>query len=381
MTHDAHPTLSRATTGRIAAAISLTLILTLAFAARAADGAGAKSPAAKPAQSKPAATVKPAASKRPASASAAASGGFAGRADVDAFIDQLVDRHGFDRRGLENIFRQVRRQPSVLRLIAPAPTGFKRSWEAYRERFLDPLRIDGGLAFWRENEAALKRASDVYGVPSEVIVAIIGVETIYGRVTGEFRVIDALSTLAFDYPRRAEFFREELEQFLLMTRETGADVFAVRGSFAGAIGLPQFMPGSIRRYAVDFDGDGRIDLRSNPADAIGSVARFLSEHGWVPGAPVYFATRVEDTSRLGPLIDAGIEPQFDQAQLAEFGVSALGTVSDGLQLALVDLPNGDSPTTYLLGARNFYVITRYNRSSFYAMAVTELADALRSARK
>ncbi len=319
------------------------------------------------------------ASKKPPAA-AANTGSYADRADVREFIDQLVDRHGFDRGKLERIFREVRRQPSVLRLMAPAPAGFKRSWEAYRTRFLDPLRIEGGVAFWRGNEAALQRASSVYGVPPEVIVAIIGVETIYGRVTGEFRVVDALATLAFDYPRRADFFREELEQFLLLTRENASDVFAVRGSFAGAIGLPQFMPGSIRRYAIDFDSDGRIDLRSNPADAIGSVARFLSEHGWVPGAPVYFATRIEDTARLGPLIEAGIEPQFRSEQLAEFGVSALGAAPDDPPLALIDLPNGDAPTTYLLGANNFYVITRYNRSSFYAMAVIELADALRSSR-
>jgi membrane-bound lytic murein transglycosylase B len=327
----------------------------------------------------PGAAAARAVSKKPPAA-AAGGGGYASRSDVREFIDGLVDRHGFDRGALEKVFREVRRQPTVLRLIAPAPAGFKRSWETYRARFLDPLRIEGGIAFWRENEAALERASSVYGVPPEVIVAIIGVETIYGRVTGEFRVIDALATLAFDYPRRAEFFREELEQFLLMTRENGADVFAVRGSFAGAIGLPQFMPGSIRRYAIDFDSDGRIDLRSNPVDAIGSVARFLSEHGWVPGAPVYFPTRIEDRSRLGPLIEAGIEPQFRSEQLAEFGVSALGAAPDDPPLALIDLPNGDSPTTYLLGARNFYVITRYNRSSFYAMAVTELADALRSSR-
>jgi len=383
-----------APTAGLVTALSLALLLSLSPGASAADKAGAAEPQAAKARvdgaaAKPAAkpVAKPVA-KQPAahagskrSPAAPRDGGYANRADVAAFIEQLVDRHGFDRSALEGVFRQVRKQPTVLRLIAPAPSGFKRSWEAYRARFLDPLRIDGGIAFWRENEEALQRAAGVYGVPAEVIVAIIGVETIYGRVTGEFRVIDALATLAFDYPRRADYFREELEQFLLMTRENGADAFAVRGSFAGAIGLPQFMPGSIRRYAVDFDSDGRIDLRSDPVDAIGSVARFLSEHGWKPGAPVYFATRIEDTARLGPLLDAGIEPRFNPVQLAEFGVSALGSAPDDLPLALIDLPNGDAPTTYLLGANNFYVITRYNRSSFYAMAVTELADALRSARR
>ena len=319
---------------------------------------------------------------RPASAKSggAAAGAFAERADVREFIRQMVDRHGFDERSLGTIFAEVRPEPVVLKLIAPPPPDFKRSWEAYRARFLDPLRIRGGVAFWNEHADALERAAQVYGVPAQVIVAIIGVETIYGRVTGEFRVVDALSTLAFDYPRRAAYFREELEQFLLLARETGADVFAARGSFAGAIGLPQFMPGSIRRYAIDFDGDGRLDLRSNPADAIGSVARFLAEHGWVPGGPVYYATRIEDGARLAPLIDAGIEPQFSSEQVSGFGVSAMGDVPDGTSLALIDLPNGDAAPTYLLGARNFYVITRYNRSSFYAMAVLELAEALHSAR-
>jgi len=309
-----------------------------------------------------------------------AAGAFADRDDVREFMRQMVDRHGFDPDALKTIFAGVRREPLVLKLIAPPAPGFKRSWEVYRSRFLDPLRVRGGAAFWNEHAAALDRASQVYGVPAEVIVAIIGVETIYGRVTGDFRVVDALATLAFDYPRRAEFFREELEQFLLLSRENGADVFAARGSFAGAIGLPQFMPGSIRRYAIDFDGDGRIDLRSNPADAIGSVARFLAEHGWVPGGPVYYPTQIHDGARLEPLIEAGIEPQYSRDQLSDFGVSPMGDVPPGTLLALVDLPNGDDAPTYLLGARNFYVITRYNRSSFYAMAVLELADAVRSAR-
>jgi len=326
-------------------------------------------------------TLAPQTAKPPAAkAGAAAAGAFAERAETREFIRQMSERHGFDERSLEKIFADVRREPVVLKLIAPPPPDFKRSWEAYRARFLDPLRVRGGAAFWNEHADALERATRVYGVPAEVIVAIIGVETIYGRVTGEFRVIDALATLAFDYPRRSAYFREELEQFLLLSRETGADVFAARGSFAGAIGLPQFMPGSIRRYAIDFDGDGRIDLRSNPTDAIGSVARFLAEHGWVPGGPVYYPSRIDEGARLAPLIDAGIEPQFSSEQLSGFGVSPMGDVPAGTSLALIDLPNGGAAPTYLLGARNFYVITRYNRSSFYAMAVLELADALRSAR-
>jgi len=351
----------------------------LLLACAPARGAGDRTSAA-PAKAAPAKAAHQPGKRKPAAAKSPAAGEFPSRPAVQAFVRRMADRHGFDERSLESIFARVRREPAVLRLIAPPPPEFKRSWENYRARFLDPLRVRAGVAFWNEHADALERAADIYGVPPEVIVAIIGVETIYGRVTGEFRVIDALTTLAFDYPRRSAYFREELEQLLLLSRESGGDLFAMRGSFAGAIGLPQFMPGSIRRWAIDFDGDGRIDLRSNPVDAIGSVARFLAEHGWIPGGPVYFAARVDDAAALAPLIEAGIEPQFTSGQLAGIGVGALGEVPADTLLALIDLPNGDAPPTYLLGARNFYVITRYNRSSFYAMAVTELADALRAAR-
>lgn len=308
--------------------------------------------------------------------SAAAEGAFADRQDVVEFVAAMAERHGFDAQALHAVFAKVRRHPDVLRLIAPPPPGFKRSWEAYRARFLDSLRIREGRQFLKDHEGALARAQQTWRVPPEIIAAIIGVETIYGRVMGDFRVIDALATLAFEYPRRAAFFREELEQFLLFAREEGADVFEVRGSFAGAIGLPQFMPGSIRRYATDFDGDGRIALRSSPVDAIGSVARFLAEHGWVGGEPTHFGAAFDGAARIAPLLEAGIEPRFSLAELAEHGVTSPDPVPEGTLLALVDLPNADKPTTYLLGARNFYVVTRYNRSSFYALAVIELAQAL-----
>ncbi len=305
---------------------------------------------------------------------------YRGRTDVDAFIVDMVARHGFVPAELEAMFARVRRDESVLRLIAPAPTEFRKSWRAYRARFLDPVRIREGVRFWSENESWLALASARYGVPPEIIVAIIGVETMYGRITGDVRVVDALTTLAFDYPRRADYFRSELEQFLLYVRDERLDAFSLRGSFAGAIGLPQFMPGSIRRYAIDLDGDGHIDLRANPADAIGSVASFLAAHGWRNGEPVVFRARYDSESRLSPLVEAGIRPQFTLQDLAGYGVGSVEPVSLDLPLALIDLPNGDDATSYFLGAPNFYVITRYNRSSFYAMAVHDLARALTEAR-
>ncbi|MCO5108745.1 MAG: lytic murein transglycosylase B [Burkholderiaceae bacterium] len=311
---------------------------------------------------------------------AAAAAGYADRADVRAFVAEMVAQHGFIESELLGMFAQVRRNDDAVRLMAPAPPTFKRSWQAYRTRFLDPLRIREGLRFWSEQELWLDLAAQRFGVPPEIVVAIIGVETHYGRITGDFRVLDVLTTLAFDYPRRADYFRSELEQYLLYSRESGLDVFSVRGSFAGAIGLPQFMPGSIRRFAVDLDGDGSVDLKSNPADAIGSVASFLAEHGWRNGEPVRLEMMFDSEGRLAPLIDAGIRPQFTITELAEYGVSSTEPVALDMPLALVDLPNGDSAPSYYLGAQNFFAITRYNRSSFYAMAVYELARALAARR-
>ncbi|HWS74702.1 MAG TPA: lytic murein transglycosylase B [Quisquiliibacterium sp.] len=326
----------------------------------------------------------PADAKRPAGESgkrpSQSAGHYAERQEVADFIAQMVERHGFDEQSLRRVFDRARRNTDVLRLIAPPPPGFKRSWEAYRARFLDPLRVREGLAFWRKHEAALELAQATWRVPPEIVVAIIGVETIYGRVTGDFRTLDALTTLAFDYPRRAEFFRGELEQLLLYAREQQRDVFEVRGSFAGAIGLPQFMPGSIRRYATDMDGDGRIDLHGSPVDAIGSVARFLAEHGWVGGETTHFDASFRPDARIAPLIEAGIEPRFTPGELAQYGVGSPQEIAPDTLLALIDLPNADAPPAYYLGARNFYVITRYNRSSFYAMAVIELSKVLASGR-
>jgi membrane-bound lytic murein transglycosylase B len=302
------------------------------------------------------------------------------RPEVRAFIDDLAARHAFDASQLAQVFSRVERSDTAIRLMTPPPRGGKRSWRAYRSRFIDATRVSAGLRFWDEHAQTIAQASRDYGVPESIIVSIIGVETVFGRVTGDHRVIDVLTTLAFDYPRRADYFRSELEQYLLLARAEGLDPFEVRGSYAGAIGLPQFMPGSIRRWAVDFDRDGSIDLRASTADAIGSVANFLAQHGWVPGEPARYAARIADASALGPLLEAGITPAFTIEELKRHGVSSRDPVSVNAKLALIDLPNGDEPSDFWLGGQNFYVITRYNRSSFYASAVLDLAETLRERR-
>lgn len=307
---------------------------------------------------------------------------------VHEFIREMHERHGFDADELMRHFSAVHRNAVVLKAIQPAAVPEQqRSWQRYRARFLNERRIGRGLDFWQEHEATLARAEAVYGVPPEIVVAIIGVETEYGRNTGKFSVLEALSTLAFEYPPRAPFFRGELEQLLLMAQENGLPPTDYRGSYAGAIGIPQFMPGSQRRFAVDFDGDGRIDLRRSDIDAIGSVARYLNMHGWQSNAPVALPVRVDGDP--APLIAAGIKPALPLGELERQGVTLLETERNAQEqtanlaewpAALIDLVTPDWPTEYWVGFDNFYVITRYNRSSFYAMSVFQLAEALRQAR-
>ena len=297
---------------------------------------------------------------------------------VRDFINTMHEQHGFDVEQLTREFSLIHSNATVLRAIRPAAVPeLQRSWQRYRERFVNERRTRYGQRFWQENAAELTRAEAIYGVPAQVIVAIIGVETEYGRNTGKFSALEALATLAFDYPPRAPFFRNELEQLLLLARENEVSALDIKGSYAGAIGIPQFMPSSQRRYAVDFDGDSRIDLRASTIDAIGSVARFLQMHGWQAGAPVALPAAVDGDP--APLIAAGIKPQSSLQQLAQQGVlvSPLAAPDTSLQAALIDLPSPDLPTEYWVGFDNFYVITRYNRSSFYAMSVFLLAEALR----
>lgn len=299
-------------------------------------------------------------------------------ADEPAVIDfarDLEQRHGFNAEELLAQFAQTHPNPRVLELIKPPASPLQRSWERYRPRFLNERRINGGVRFWQENRATLTRAREAYGVPEEVIVAIIGVETEYGTNTGGFRVLEALATLAFNYPRRADFFRTELEQFLLLARENGTDPLSIKGSFAGAIGIPQFMPGSQRRYAVDFDDDQRIDLSASIKDAIGSVAHFLEQHGWLAGQPVAIRAQTSKEPEHS-LIEAGIRPSLKVADLAEQGIIAAASDWQA-NVALIDLVTPGRETEYWLGYENFYVITRYNRSSFYAMSVFQLAEEIR----
>jgi membrane-bound lytic murein transglycosylase B len=312
--------------------------------------------------------------------------------DVAEFMDMMVAKHGFNRTELEAIFKKTRYVDTTIQLMKPAPPGKPKNWQAYRARFVEPIRITAGLQFWNQHADALARAEEQYGVPAEIIVGILGVETIYGRQAGNFRVLDALTTLAFDYPNtptraaRMQFFRGELENTLLFARDSGIDPFTLLGSYAGAIGWPQFMPSSIRQYAVDFDGDGRIDLRASPVDAIGSIANFLVQHGWKRGEPIVFPATVtaSNSESITPAwtgyVGQGLAAKFKLDELKSAGVLPGAAPPADLSFGLVDLQNGLEPTEYWLGTENFFAITQYNRSFFYAMSVVELGRAIRIAR-
>jgi membrane-bound lytic murein transglycosylase B len=304
------------------------------------------------------------------------------RPETRAFIAELATEHGFTRRELAHLFAHARYQPRIVAAMS-RPMLSPPKWYEYAPQFLRRERIDGGLEFWQANEATLARAQSEFGVPAEVIVAIIGVETFYGRNTGSYRVFDALTTLAFDYPRRGDFFRNELKQFLLLARDQNISPLVPRGSYAGASGLPQFMPGSVRAYAVDYDGDGRIDLSADPADAIGSVANYLARHDWQPGAPVLAQARIDPTASEAVLrkLDGGVSERRTLDAWARDGVGAdalpADTGSDPVGLLMLEEAEGPS---YWLVFGNWYVLTRYNRSRLYATAVWRLAQALVAAR-
>jgi len=350
----------------------------------AAQPLGKTRPAA-PTARKAAATVK--APAKSARSPTAPTGPAYGQSEaVRQFAHELAERHGLPNDWLLQQLAQARRIDAVRKLIMPPAAGTAKDWAAYRARFVEPQRIQAGLKFWRSQERWLDQAQARWGVPPEVVVAIIGVETFYGRITGNFRVIDALATLSFDFPPgrrdRTAFFRSELEAFMLLTYQEGSDPQKLLGSFAGAMGLPQFMPGSVTRWALDFDDDGHIDLHGNPADVVGSVAHYLASFGWQRDLPTHYAVAPPvDSSDRAYLLGPDIVPSFSASEMAQRGavLDAAGRAHDGL-LALVELQNGALAPSYVAGTKNFYVITRYNWSSYYALAVIDLAQALRQGR-
>ncbi|MEO8119287.1 MAG: lytic murein transglycosylase B [Rhodoferax sp.] len=295
--------------------------------------------------------------------------------------DDIAARRNLDTEWVRQAIGQSHYLPQVARFIQPPPAGTSKNWRVYRSRFIDATRINAGVRFWQDNRDTLARAEKETGVPADIIVGIIGVETIYGQQMGTFRVIDALATLAFDFPashpralERSTFFKNELEQFLSLTHRTNVDPLALRGSYAGAMGMPQFMPSSWVKYAVDFDGDSRVDLFNSPADVIGSVANYFKAFNWQPGMATHYPVAF-DTQKLDmdALMAPDILPTFSVASFAAKGAVLEGAaLAHQGPLALIELQNGDAPPSYVAGTENFYAITRYNWSSYYAMAVIEL---------
>ena len=305
---------------------------------------------------------------------------YADRADVKSFVEHMHDKYNYPKDDLLNAFSQAERMDTVLRQLErdkPDPN-FKKNWTTYRARYIEPIRIAAGVKFWKANAATLSRATREYGVPEYIIAGIIGVETIYGRYMGDNNVFDVLTTLAFDYPRRSAEYKEFLEEYIILTRENNMPLRSVKGSYAGAIGIPQFMPDSWRDYGVDFDKDGKVDLRNSTADAIGSVANFLKQKGgWQKGIDVMYAVQFDSKPNIAEALKLPVEPSKTIDELKQYGISSPESIPSSVKLSLIDLPNGDNPTQYVLGSRNFYAITRYNKSYMYAMSVYELGAAVK----
>ncbi len=293
---------------------------------------------------------------------------------IPQFIDEMVTRHHFKRAELERVFRRAEQRPDVIEAIMKPAT--LKPWLEYRATFVNPQRIKDGLRFWKKHASYLQRAERQFGVPAEYIVAIIGVETMYGKQTGRFRTLDALTTLAFAYPPRAPFFRAELEQYLLLASEQDFNLLAINSSYAGALGIPQFMPSNYRKYALDYNGNGHIDILHEPADAIGSVANYFKNYGWRTGEPVAAQVRVSEGQNLGDL--SVVRPVM--GWMTDSGVAFEQAPKGILPPAwLLDLTL-DNGKEYWLAFENFDVIMRYNISSYYAMSVHQLAQAVRAAR-
>jgi len=298
------------------------------------------------------------------------------RPGVSEFIDEMVQQQGFDRAALEQLFRNTEMRDDIIAAITRPAEG--KPWFEYRPLFLTQARIREGVDFWNKNAAALAAAEKKYGVSAAIIVAIIGVETRYGQHRGRYRVMDALATLAFGYPQRAPFFRSQLSEYLLMTREERVDPLSLTGSYAGAMGLPQFMPSSFRSFAVDFDHDGRRDLWESRADIIGSVANYFAQHQWKFGEPVAFRA-INNSGNYDDLVAQGLKPAITARELTNLGINIDPTLPASQPAALVRMDTENGPE-YWVALNNFYVITRYNRSPLYAMAVWQLSEAILSTR-
>lgn len=298
--------------------------------------------------------------------------GVLARAEIQALITELSTEQGFDKTELRRIFGETKLLPDVMeRINKPAEA---MPWHRYKAMLIQPTRIDQGADFWLENKATLARAQKTFGVPASVIAGILGVETRFGRVTGNFRIIDSLTTLALEFPRRSTFFRKELVQFLLLCKEEGFDPLSLKGSYAGAMGKPQFMPSSYRTYAIDFSGDGKRDLLGNTEDAIGSIANYLSRFGWIENGSIALPVAVGNEN-AAMLLAKGIKPQLSLAELRALGVVDSGRQDNSEKAAVLAFEN-QSGTEYWLGLTNFYAITRYNQSQLYAMAVYQLGEAI-----
>jgi len=290
------------------------------------------------------------------------------------FITNMVEKHNFSKQSLQKWFQQAKVRRSILR--AMSRPGEAKPWYEYRELFVTPARIKAGKAFMRKHSKTLQRAHTTYGVLPEIIVAIIGVETSYGQNTGSFRVLDALNTLAFHYPRRADYFRTELEHFLLLCREEGLNPLTPKGSYAGAMGIGQFMPRSFRKFAVDFEGDGKRDIWNNTADAIGSVAHYLHAHGWQRDHKVILKATQARPDAVETLLNLEFKPHLTIRQLRQRGLRFYSTDYEDYKAIFFDLET-EQGQLFWVGFQNFYVITRYNRSTRYAMAVYQLAQAIK----
>nr|WP_226864855.1 lytic murein transglycosylase B [Microbulbifer taiwanensis] len=294
-----------------------------------------------------------------------------------AFVDYMVETHDFDREELNDLMREAKLKESILKAIK-RPAEKAKPWYEYRKIFLTPQSIAGGVDFWDKNAKALAAAEKKYGVPAEMIVAIIGIETRYGGNMGGYRVLDALATLAFNYPRRSAFFTKELENYLLLTRDQGMDPTELKGSYAGAMGFGQFMPSSYRAYAVDFNGDGSVDIWTNTEDAIGSVANYFAEHGWKAGEPVVVLANPRPNADM-TVVNDSLDPNWTVGELAEKGFPTTAQVSPEMAASVFSLQT-EQGKQYWIGLNNFYVITRYNRSRLYSMAAYDLAQEIVKAR-